>query len=77
MSESPEEPLGRRMVAAARRLNRNPKLVAAARRSRERAMGDDALVDQLSTARGRPADLAAQQLVSLRGDAPASSASSA
>ena len=70
MSESPEEPLGKRIAAAARRLNRNPKLVAAARRSRERAMGDDALVDELSTARARPSDLAAQQLVSLRGDSP-------
>jgi adenylate cyclase len=31
-------------------------------------LGDEALVDHLSTARGRPSDLAAQQLVELRGD---------
>jgi len=35
---------------------------------RERALGDDEFVDRLSSARGRPADLAAQQLVSLRGE---------
>jgi adenylate cyclase len=57
----------KRLVAAARRLNRHPKLVASARQTRERAMGDDEFVDLLSTARGRPADLAARQLVAARG----------
>jgi adenylate cyclase len=33
-------------------------------------MGDDEFVDRLSTARGRPSDLAARQLVALRSDAP-------
>ena len=33
-------------------------------------MGDDHFVDRLSTARGRPADLAARQLVALRGEVP-------
>ena len=33
-------------------------------------MGDDQFVDRLSIARGRPVDLAAGQLVALRGDAP-------
>jgi len=67
---SPEEKPTRRFVAAARNLNRQPKLLRAARAARERLLGDEALVDHLSTARGRPSDLAAQQLVELRGDAP-------
>jgi adenylate cyclase len=66
MSETP----GKRLAAAARRFNRSPKLVGWARRTRERTLGDDDFVDHLSTARGRPSDLAAQQLVSLRGDRP-------
>jgi adenylate cyclase len=61
---------GRRFLESVRRLNGNPKLVAMARRTRERALGDDGFVDRLSTARGRPADLAARQLVSLRGEEP-------
>jgi adenylate cyclase len=66
MSETP----GKRFAAAAHRFNRSPKLVDWVRRTRERALGDDEFVDHLSTARGRPADLAARQLVSLRGDSP-------
>ena len=68
VAETPEPPRGKRFVAAARRLNRHPRLLLATRRTRERALGDDEFVDRLSTARGRPADLAAQQLVELRGD---------
>jgi adenylate cyclase len=68
MREGPEEPLGRRAAATARRLNRNPRLVDAARRSRERAMGGDVIVDELSAARGRPAARVAQQLSALRGE---------
>lgn len=64
------EKLGRRWTAAAQRFNRNPKLVGFARQTRERTLGDDEFVDHLSTARGRPSDLAARQLVSLRGDRP-------
>lgn len=67
MSEAPKEPLPRRFATAARRLNRNPRLVASARGARERALGDDEFVDRLSTARDRPADRAARQLVTLRG----------
>ena len=67
MSEASREPAARRFAKAARRLNRHPKLVASARQTRERAMGDDEFVDLLSTARGRPADLAARQLVAARG----------
>jgi len=53
-----------------RRLNRQPKLLGVARQARERLLGDEALVDHLSTARGRPSDRAAQQLVELRGETP-------
>ncbi|MFL5833477.1 MAG: adenylate/guanylate cyclase domain-containing protein [Solirubrobacterales bacterium] len=66
MSEKP----GKRFADAARRLNLNPRLVEVARRTRERALGDDDLIDHLSTARGRPSDLAARQLVELRGERP-------
>ena len=59
---------GRRVAAAARRLNRRPQLVEAARRTRERLLGDDPVADHLSTARGRPADIAARHLAELRGD---------
>ena len=59
---------GRRFAAALQRFNRNPRLVELVRRSRERTLGDDERIDHLSTARGRPSDLAARQLVSLRGD---------
>lgn len=75
MPASPEEttpdqkPI-KRFLAAVRQLNRQPKLLRAARGTRERLLGDEALVDHLSTARGRPSDLAAQQLVELRGDTP-------
>ncbi len=70
MDEVPKDPRGKRFVEAARRFNRHPKLLRATRQTRERALGDDGFVDRLSTARGRPADLAARQLVELRGDAP-------
>jgi adenylate cyclase len=59
---------GRRFAAAVQRYNRSPKLVGWVRRTRERTLGDDEFVDHLSTARGRPADRAARQLVSLRGE---------
>jgi adenylate cyclase len=61
---------GRRFLQAARELNRHPRLVDTAKRTRERVLGDDQLVDRLSTARGRPADLAARELIALRSDAP-------
>lgn len=63
MSERP----GRRFADAIQRFNRSPRLVELIRRTRERTLGDDEFVDHLSTARGRPADRAARQLVSLRG----------
>jgi adenylate cyclase len=70
VTDAPEESAAKRLAAAARRLNRHPKLVASARQARERAMGDDEFVDMLSTARGRPADLAARQLVASRAADP-------
>jgi adenylate cyclase len=66
MSERP----ARRWGAAVQRFNRNAKLVDFARQARERTLGDDDHIDHLSTARGRPSDLAARQLVELRGDEP-------
>lgn len=59
-----------RWAAAAQRFNRNAKLVGFARRTRERTLGGDDHIDHLSTARGRPSDLAARQLVALRGSDP-------
>jgi class 3 adenylate cyclase len=53
-----------------RRLNRNPKYVEAARRMRERLPGDDRVGDRLSTAQGRPTDVAIRQLADARSDAP-------
>jgi adenylate cyclase len=70
VAEAAKEPVAKRLAAAARRLNRHPKLVASARQAREQAMGDDEFVDMLSTARGRPADLAARQLVAARAAEP-------
>ncbi|HWO83607.1 MAG TPA: adenylate/guanylate cyclase domain-containing protein [Solirubrobacterales bacterium] len=58
----------RRFATAVQRFNRSPKLVDAVRRTRERTLGGDEHIDHLSTARGRPADRAARQLVSLRGE---------
>jgi adenylate cyclase len=68
VDDAPKEPRAKRFLSAARGFNRHPKLVARARRTRERALGDEQFVDSLSTARGRPADLAARQLVAFRGD---------
>jgi len=58
---------GRRWLEAGRRFNRNPRLLEAVRRSRQRLIGDAAL-DPLSSARGRPADIATRHLVSARGE---------
>ena len=70
MDDDPKEHAGKRLARTARRLNRHPRLVSTARTTRERTLGDDEFVDLLSTARGRPADLAAQQLVAFRGERP-------
>jgi adenylate cyclase len=57
----------KRVATATRRINRDPRLVATARSVREWAMGDEE-IDRLSTARGRPSDLAVRQLAALRTD---------
>jgi adenylate cyclase len=59
-----------RLLAGVRRVNRNPQLVELARRARERTLGGDRQIDLLATARGRPSDRAARQLVELRGEEP-------
>jgi adenylate cyclase len=64
-----EKPL-KRFAGAARRLNYQPDLLRSVRRARERLLGGDELVDRLSTARGRPSDLAVQQLAELRREEP-------
>ncbi len=68
MSEEIEERPAKGFIAALRRFNRHPRAVGTMREARQRSLGDDRFVDQLSTARGRPSDLAARQLVTLRGD---------
>jgi adenylate cyclase len=59
-----------RFATAARQLNRNPKLVQAARRTREWAMGDEEILHRLATAGGRPTDLAVRQLATLTSESP-------
>lgn len=60
----------RRIAASAWRLNRQPRLVESVRQARERLLGGDQSVDRLSTARGRPSDLAVRQLADLRSEEP-------
>lgn len=61
-------PASRRRVAAAmRRANGDPRLVGPVRWFREQTLGEDDFVDRVSATRGRPADLAAQRLAALRG----------
>ena len=70
MSPAPEEKPAKRLAAAVRQLNRQPKLLQAARRGRQLLLGEAGVAEPLSTARGRPADLAAQRLAELRGETP-------
>jgi adenylate cyclase len=59
-----------RIVAAARALNRERRLVETARRAREWALGSEQVGDRLSTARGRPSDLAVRHVAALAGSEP-------
>jgi adenylate cyclase len=70
MPEGPDGKAAKRFAESARRINRQPNLLRSVRRARERLLGGDQFVDRLSTARGRPSDLAVQQLVELRADEP-------
>lgn len=66
MSERHTPRAGRRLAGSARRLNRNKRLLEAARRAREWALGDQELDHGLPSARGRHADVAFRQLAALR-----------
>ncbi|MFL5897106.1 MAG: adenylate/guanylate cyclase domain-containing protein [Solirubrobacterales bacterium] len=70
MADRPDQSPGKRFARAAGRLNRQPRLLESVQRARERLLGDDRFLDRLSTARGRPSDLALQQLADLRREAP-------
>ena len=70
MPSSRDEKPVRRFAAAARRFNRQPRVLQSVRRTRERLLGGEELVDRLSTARGRPSDLAVRQLAELRAEEP-------
>ena len=70
MSDSSDRSARRRLALTARRLNRNPRLIDAARRTREWTLGDEEMLHRLSTARGRPTDIAVRQLAALSSDSP-------
>jgi class 3 adenylate cyclase len=70
MADESEGKPAKRFVDSARRLNRKPSLLRSVRDARERLLGGDEHVDRLSTARGRPSDLAVKQLAELRSERP-------
>ncbi len=70
MSGSERKRADGQIARTARRINRQPALVQAARRTREWAVGDEQALVTLSTARGRPSDLAVRKLAELTTDAP-------
>ncbi len=59
-----------RITAAARRLNRNPQLIAAAQRARELTVGELELDEGPLAQRGRPSDVAVRHLAALRSETP-------
>lgn len=71
-SEAPEPPRrrGRRLAAAARRLERDPRTVGAARRLRKLLPGDSRFGDPLSTAGEDRAALVGRRLSELTADRP-------
>ena len=70
MSETSSPRRARRLAETARRLNRSPKLLSAARRTREWALGEQEIDYGLSGVRGRPVDVAFRQLAALRAVEP-------
>jgi adenylate cyclase len=70
VSERSSPGRARRLAGTARRLNRSPKLLKAARRTREWALGEQQIDYGLSSVRGRPADVAFRQLAALRAEEP-------
>jgi len=70
MNESSGETPATRLRGAARRLNRDPRLVEMARRARLRALGGERSVDRPPADRVRPSDVVARSLVAFSGDPP-------
>jgi adenylate cyclase len=70
VSETSSPRRARQLAGTARRLNRSPRLLRAARRTREWALGEPSIEIGLSGVRGRPADVAFRQLAALRTDEP-------
>jgi adenylate cyclase len=70
VSERPSPRRARRIAGGARRLNRSPKLLNAARRTREWALGEQQIDYGLPNVRGRPVDVAFRQLAALRTEEP-------
>jgi adenylate cyclase len=70
VSDSTNETRTARLASAARRLNRNAALLTAARRTREWALGEQQIEHGLSSARGRPTDIAFRRLAALRMEQP-------
>ncbi|HLB21408.1 MAG TPA: adenylate/guanylate cyclase domain-containing protein [Solirubrobacteraceae bacterium] len=72
MSErsSPRRARPTAIAGSARRLNRSPKLLNAARRAREWALGEQQIDHGLPSVRGRPVDVAFRHLAALRTEQP-------
>jgi len=70
VSEIPGFSRATRLAGAAQELNRNPRLLRVARRTREWALGEPQIDDGLFSARGRPADIAFRRLAALRVEEP-------
>jgi adenylate cyclase len=70
VSERSSPRRARQLAGTAGRLNRSPRLLRAARRTREWALGEPSIDFGLSGVRGRPADVAFRQLAALRTDEP-------
>jgi adenylate cyclase len=70
VSERSSPRRARQLAGTARRLNRSPRLLRAAQRTREWALGEPSIDFGLSGVRGRPADVAFRQLAALRTDEP-------
>lgn len=60
MAEATREPRAKQLISATLQLNRHPGLVGAAKRMRERTLGEE----------DRPASVAVRQLAAFRGDSP-------
>ena len=70
MSERSSADRARRLTGTARRVNRSPRLLNAARRTREWALGEQQIDSGLPSVRGRPVDVAFRQLAALRAAEP-------